>query len=80
MTIEVRLFATLREHLPPESGRASARVEVPMGATLADVLDQLSIPPEKAALILVNGRYEGDRRRPLADGCVLSIWPHVAGG
>ena len=80
MGIEVRLFATLRTYLPPGSNRTSARLEMPAGASIADVLDTLGIPAAAAFLILVDGLYESDRQRKLDEGCVLSIWPPVAGG
>ncbi len=80
MTIEVRLFATLRRHLPPGSGRSSARIEVPVGASIAEVVGRLGIPLATAFLVLVDGRYEGDRGRRLEEGCVISIFPPIAGG
>ena len=80
MTVEVRLFATLRQYLPAGSSRTAARIDLPADGCIADVLSRLGIPPEQAALVLVNGRHESDRHRPLGDGCVLGIWPHVAGG
>jgi molybdopterin converting factor small subunit len=80
LSVEVRLFATLREYLPSGSSRTSTRLELPTGASIADVLARLGIPPAKAFLVLVNGLYEADKDRRLKDGCVLSIWPPVAGG
>lgn len=80
MNVEVRLFATLRQYLPPGSSRTSARLEVPPGASIDDVLEKLTIKPASAALVLVNGHYERNRQRSLSDGCILSVWPHVAGG
>ncbi|UCG16734.1 MAG: MoaD/ThiS family protein, partial [Phycisphaerales bacterium] len=80
LTIEVRLFATLREYLPASDGRTSAQVDVPARASVADVLAKLGIPVAMASLILVDGRHESDKRRKLDDGCVLSVWPHIGGG
>ena len=80
MSIEVRLFATLRKCLPAGSSRTSGHLEMPPGSSIADLLDRLGIPPAAAFLILVNGLYESDRNRKLEDGCALSIWPPVAGG
>ena len=80
MNVEVRLFATLRAYLPPGSSRTAAPLDLPAGSSIADVIDRLGIPHDQAALMLVNGIYEGDQRRQLEDGHVLSIWPHVAGG
>jgi molybdopterin converting factor small subunit len=80
MTIEVRLFATLRKHLPPGAGRTSARLDLPARTTIADVLDRLNIPHEAASLTLINGRHESNLRQTLADGCTLSVLPPIAGG
>jgi hypothetical protein len=80
MNIEVRLFATLRDYLPAGSASPVVRLDVTPGASIASVLARLAIPPAEVALTVVNGRYERDRERPLADGTVLSLWSHVAGG
>ena len=80
MTVEVRLFATLRDYLPPGGDRTGVQLETPDGASVADVISELGIPARLAHLVLLDWRYEPDRRRPLKDGCVLSIWPPIAGG
>ena len=80
MNIEVRLFATLRDYLPAGSASPVVRLDVTPGVSIADVLARLNIPPDEVALTVVNGRYERDRQQPLADGAVLSLWSHVAGG
>lgn len=80
MTIEVRLFGTLRAYLPAGSSPPGVRLDLPPGTPIADVLTKLNIPPAEVALTVVNGKYERDRQRPLDDGVVLSVWSHVAGG
>jgi len=80
MTIEVRLFGTLRDYLPAGSAPPGVRVDVPAGTPIADVLARLNIPPDEVALTVVNGKYERNRQRPLEDGVTLSVWSHVAGG
>ena len=80
MNVEVRLFATLRRYLPPGSDRTAAHLDLSDGASIADVLGKLAIPPQAVHLVLINGLYEADRSRQLTDGCVVSIWPPVAGG
>ena len=80
MIVEVRLFATLRDYLPPGGDRTGVQIETPDGASIADVISKLGIPARLAHLVLLDGRYEPDRRRRLKDGCVLSIWPPIAGG
>lgn len=80
MTIEVRLFASLRQYLPSGAGRTSARINMPDGATIADALDKLGIPAGAVHLTLVDGYGETDMNRQLEDGCTLSVFPPVAGG
>ena len=80
MIVEVKLFATLRAFLPPDSEGMRARIELSAGATARDVLVRLGIPEEAAAILLVDGRFEADRARPLAEGSVLSVFPALAGG
>jgi len=78
--IEVRLFATLAEFLPPD-GRATgnAVLEVPDGSTVADVVSRLGIPPALSRIALVNGEDASPERR-LAARDVVTLFPPLAGG
>ena len=80
MTIELRLFAALRDYLPPDSASPVVRLDVSPGTTIAAVLARLNIPPAEVGLTIVNGSYVGNREQRLEDGAVLSVWSHVAGG
>jgi molybdopterin synthase sulfur carrier subunit len=80
MNVEVRLFATLRGYLPAGSDAACARLEMPQGARLNDVLERLGIPAPLAQLIMVDGLHQPDRQTVLHDGTVVSIFPPIAGG
>jgi sulfur-carrier protein len=80
MNVEVRLFATLRKYLPSGGERTRTIIELPAGSSVAEVFARLGIPGEAATLVLVNGRFEADRLRPLDADCVLSIFPPIAGG
>ena len=74
MKIEARLFATLRE------GRGKiVGVELPDGASVADLAAELAIDRKDIAILLVGGR-DAPLDRPLADGDVVSIFPPVGGG
>ncbi|PKL24407.1 MAG: molybdopterin synthase sulfur carrier subunit [Spirochaetae bacterium HGW-Spirochaetae-3] len=74
MTIEARLFATLRE------GRGKVlKVELGDGATVADLAGRLSIDRKDVAILLVGGR-DARLDRPLSDGEIVSIFPPVGGG
>lgn len=83
MRIQVKLFALLSRHLPPEAKDNAFAVEVPDGATPGLVLDRLAVPRANCHLVLVNGVFtppgEVDRVA-LKDGDALAVWPPVAGG
>jgi molybdopterin converting factor small subunit len=77
MNVNVKLFAGLRDFAPTSDGICP--VDLPDGATIDDVYELLSIPPDKPSIILVNGRHAG-RDHILMDGDTLSLFPPVAGG
>jgi molybdopterin converting factor small subunit len=80
MTIELRLFASLRKHLPPGSPRGKCTLELPDGTPVGAVLARMHIPFASAHMVLVNGEHDRDFERVLRDGDVLSVFPPVAGG
>ncbi len=74
MKVEARLFATLRE------GRGKVLgIELPEGATVADLAARLTIGRKDIAILLVGGR-DAALDKPLSDGDVVSIFPPVGGG
>jgi molybdopterin converting factor small subunit len=77
--VQVRLFANLADYLPPGARGGTARVHVPEGATLADLLGRLRVPSDIPRLLFVNGRdaAPGDR---LQAGDVVSVLPPLSGG
>lgn len=84
LTVTLKLYASLTDHLPPEA-RASHRLtlELPAATTIGDVIARQNLPPKLCHLVLVNGRYIPPVERPLrvlATGDELAIWPPVAGG
>jgi sulfur carrier protein ThiS len=78
MQVEVMLFSRFREHLPPEA-RGEASIDLPEGATVAQVLARLAID-EHVKLLSVNGERETDWGRALHDGDKVRIFPIVVGG
>ena len=84
MTIQVRLFASLREKLP-DAPRGRAELELADGASLWDLLALLEIPPIQAQMVLVNGVQAGRdpairRQLQLGPGDVVAVFPPLAGG
>ena len=84
MSVSLRLYASLADHLPPEARRTHRLLlDLPAGTTVADVIAQQNLPPRMCHLVLVNGVFvaPGDRAtRVLAADDELAIWPPVAGG
>jgi sulfur carrier protein ThiS len=78
MTVHVKLYSRFRRHLPKEA-QGEANVELPEGATLAQLLDQLSISG-RVQLVSVNDEPEPDRDRILQQGDNVRIFPFVVGG
>lgn len=79
MTVEVRLFATLTQFLPSGSKAGMAVLDLPEGATIADLTHRLGIPPGLDRVLLLNGtNVEVDAR--LRGGDVVDIFPPLAGG
>lgn len=79
ITVHVKLFATLR-HLRPGLGIGEAfPAQLPDGATVGQLIQQLGLPEEEVKLVFVNGIVR-DRAHRLADGDELGIFPPVGGG
>jgi sulfur carrier protein ThiS len=75
MQVQVKLMGMLKSRTP-----ASGRLEIPDGATVADALEALEIPPTHVQVVMVNGRHQQDRGRTLAADDELMIMPPVGGG
>jgi len=75
MHIQLKLFATLGAYAPADCENFA----IGPGATVADIIRQLGIPPREAKLIFVNG-VKRNPETPLASGDRLGIFPPVGGG
>lgn len=84
MQITFKLFATLTDYLPPDARRANQmQLDVPDGATVAQVYGPFGLPDKMVHLVLVNGAYIAPEQRAthaLRPGDALAIWPPIAGG
>jgi molybdopterin converting factor small subunit len=77
--VEVQLFATLADFLPPDSREGAITLDVPDGSTVRDVMLRLRIPADLERVSLVNG---GDAapEQALRPGDVVTVFPPLAGG
>ncbi len=55
MNVRVKLIATYRDHLPPGTEGNVAEIEVPPGATVAEVVSRFGIPLDDSSVIVLNG-------------------------
>ena len=79
MKVTAKLFATLRDHAPPEANGSTFVQSAAEGATVGDLLDLWAIP-ENVVLILFVNSVHAERDRVLHDGDVLAVFPPIAGG
>ena len=79
ITVHVKLFATLRHYRPGLGLGEAFPVELPEGATVADLVRQLGLPEEEVKIVFVNALFR-DPDHVLADGDELGIFPPVGGG
>jgi MoaE-MoaD fusion protein len=76
MQIDVRLFAGLRE----QAGTRSRTVDLPAGATAADVWPALGLGEEPNGLMIAVNKEYAERDHPLADRDEVALIPPVSGG
>ena len=78
MNITLKLFASLRRHLPEGTQGSACELEVPAGTSAGDALARYDVPTD-GIIVLVNGRTVG-LDRVLEEGDVVAAFLAVAGG
>jgi molybdopterin synthase catalytic subunit/molybdopterin converting factor small subunit len=76
MQITVRLFAAVRER----AGQSRRELELPAGASIADVWPALGLGSEPPGMAYARNREYADPAQPLADGDEVAVIPPVSGG
>jgi MoaE-MoaD fusion protein len=74
--VAVRLFAGLRER----AGMRAVELELPDGATVADIWPALTLGEEPAGLLYAVNRSYAERTSRLSDGDEVALIPPVSGG
>lgn len=79
MRIRVKLFATLAQFVPGAAPATFFDVELPVNATVGDLVSHLKLPVDDVRMVFVNGRA-----RPtdwvLKSDDEVGIFPPVGGG
>jgi len=78
LLLEVRLYATLRRYAPTSSAGVLS-IEVPMGYTVAEILNTMGIELQEVHIIMING-VSGTLISILHEGDRLGLFPAVGGG
>ncbi len=79
ITVHVKLFATLRQYRPGLGVGEALPVDLPEGATINDLIQQLGLPRDEVKVVFVNALFR-EPDHVLADGDELGIFPPVGGG
>ena len=76
VNVRVRLFAALRER----AGSGAVELELPAGATVADVWRALALGDEPPGILFAVNRSYAERGQALAAGDEVALIPPVSGG
>ncbi len=79
ITIEVRLFASLRKYRPDLGIGERFIITLDDNAKLGNLLDELKISKEETKAVFVNGKWE-EENYPLRDRDRIGIFPPIGGG
>ena len=79
ITIEVRLYATLRKYYPDLGIDEPLVMALDDKAKLGNLLNELKLPKEEVKVALVNGKWE-DESYLLRDGDRIGIFSPIGGG
>lgn len=79
MKIRLKLFATLAKHLGNQMAGTPHEIELPEGASLGDLVEQLKLPADQVKICFVNARVQ-ELDFQLQDGDEVGVFPPVGGG
>jgi len=79
MKITVRLFASLAAYYPPVRASVPFELEVAPDCSLAQLSQQLNIPPDELKVAFINGRIES-LETCLRAGDEVGLFPPIGGG
>ena len=80
MRVEVRLYATLADHVAEAQAAVPFEVELPDEATANELIGHLRLPADEIHLVIIDGRVVHNRATRLANGSRVALFPPVGGG
>jgi molybdopterin synthase sulfur carrier subunit len=79
MRVTVRIYATLCRYVPGVFAGTPIEIELPNGATVADLIERVEIPAREVKIAFVNGRTQS-LDWLLKSGDEAGIFPPIGGG
>jgi sulfur carrier protein ThiS len=79
MQVRVRLLGTLSSHYRGQYRPEGFDIEIPAGATVADLVDATGIPRQRVAIVTVNGLL-ATADDPVPEQAVVKFMQPVTGG
>lgn len=79
MKVYVKLIATYRDHLPPDTKGNTTAVDAPDGSTVEEVLKPFGIPLDESSVIVLNG-LTVPLETSVSDGDRVAAFSAIAGG
>ena len=79
MKVRVSLFGTLGQEFPEYQPSQGMEVELPEGATVADLLARLGLPESRGPVVIAGGRVLKAEER-LQRGVAVNIMQAIGGG
>ena len=79
ITVEVRVYASLQKYYPDLATGEALAIALDDKARLGDLLEELKIPRDEIAVVMVNGRQEKESYL-LQDGDRVGIFSPIGGG
>ena len=79
MKVEIRLFASFTQYLPPDAEGQKAEMELDEGTTIKEVLTRLGVPLDMVKLVFANGVH-AEMDYVIQEGDRIGAFPPVAGG
>ena len=79
MRVHVKMIANYRAALPPEAKNGVLEMDVPVGATVYDVISRFDVPLNDESVIVLNG-LTVDLNTSLQEGDMVTAFSAIAGG